>query len=292
MEMQQIRYFLAVCDKKNFTRAAHSTYVSQPSLTQAIKKLEEELGGELFSRERSGSRLTALGRLVEPSLREVFRAAQAIKAEAIRFKRINTVPIRIGVMTTIAAQHLSPFFAEFQQEHPHVELELIVDNENNLLRQLDENGLDLVISTPVVMPGGSYQYLKLYEERYVVVFNDKHRFNQLQKIDLATIQAEPYLDRLNCELRETLRGVCLGRQINLYAAYRSNSEEWILSMVRAGIGVALMPEFTIPKQPDKLMFCYLEDPEIRRTVYAIYPAGITQNAEILKVLDRLRVEFN
>ncbi|QWF70886.1 LysR family transcriptional regulator [Methylomonas paludis] len=290
MEMQQIRYFLAVCDKGSFTRAAQSAYVAQPSLTQAIKKLEEELGGELFSRERSGCRLTALGRLIEPTLREIFREAQSIKAEAIRFNRLNTVPLRIGVMTTIAAQHLSPFFADFQQSRPHVELEVIVDSEVNLLKLLDDNQLDVVISAPLSLPSGHYQSLKLYEERYVVVFNDKHRFNQLAEVDLATIQAEPYLDRLNCELRETLRGVCLGRQINLYAAYRSNSEEWILSMVQAGIGVALIPEFTVPKQADRLMFRYLSDPDIRRTVYAIYPAS-TDNPEVLKVLESLRLGF-
>ena len=64
MEMQQIRYFLAVCDKSSFTRAAESAYVSQPSLTQAIKKLEDELGWELFTRDRSECLLTSLGHLV------------------------------------------------------------------------------------------------------------------------------------------------------------------------------------------------------------------------------------
>jgi DNA-binding transcriptional LysR family regulator len=291
MEMQQIRYFLAVCDKGSFTRAAQSTYVAQPSLTQAIKKLEDELGGELFSRERSGCRLTSLGRLVEPSLRQIFREAQTIKAEAIRFSHLNTVPLRIGVMTTIAAQHLSPFFADFQRERPHVELELVVDSESNLLKRLDDDGLDLVVSAPTSPPAGHYQSLKLYEERYVVVFNDKHRFNQLQQIDLATIQSEPYLDRLNCELREELRGVCLGRQIDLYAAYRSNSEEWILSMVRAGIGVALMPEFTVPKKADKLRFRYLSDPEIRRTVQVIYQPSSAANPEVNQILEKMRVSF-
>lgn len=291
MEMQQIRYFLAVCDKGSFTRAAQSVYVAQPSLTQAIKKLEDELDGELFSRERSGCRLTALGRLVEPKLREIFRETQAVKAEAVRFSHLNTVPLRIGVMTTIAAQHLSPAFADFQQERPYVELELVVDTETNLLMQLDDNNLDLVISAPLSLVGGSYRLLKLYEERYVVVFNEKHRFNQLQQIDLTTIQAEPYLDRLNCELRETLRGVCLGREIDLYAAYRSNSEEWILSMVSAGIGVALMPEFTIPKKAEKLRFRYLSDPEIFRTVCAIYHPSATENSEVNKVLEMLRVGF-
>ncbi|WP_020481423.1 LysR family transcriptional regulator [Methylomonas sp. MK1] len=291
MEMQQIRYFLAVCDKGSFTRAAQSTYVAQPSLTQAIKKLEDELGGELFSRERSGCRLTSLGRLVEPSLRQIFREAQTIKAEAVRFSRLNTVPLRIGVMATIAAQHLSPFFADFQQERPHVELELVVDNECNLLQQLDEGRLDLMVSAPTSPLPAHLQSLKLYEERYVVVFNDKHRFNQLSVIDLATIQSEPYLDRLNCELRETLRGVCLGRQINLYAAYRSNSEEWILSMVRAGIGLALMPEFSVPNRGDKLKTRYLSDPEIRRTICAVYQDSAATNPEVNQLLEKFKVGF-
>jgi DNA-binding transcriptional LysR family regulator len=291
MEMQQIRYFLAVCDKGSITRAAQSAYVAQPSLTQAIKKLEDELGGELFSRERSGCQLTSLGRLVEPTLRQIFREAQAVKAEAIRFNRLNTVPLRIGVMATIAAQHLSSLFADFQQEQPHVELELVIDSESNLLQQLDNDNLDMLISAPTSPLAAHLQSQSLYEERYVVVFNDKHRFNQMQAINLATIQAESYLDRLNCELRETLRSVCLGRQIDLYASYRSNSEEWILAMVSAGIGVALMPEFTIPKQTDKLKFRYLSDPEIRRTVCAIYPTSSTANPEVHKILEKLRMAF-
>jgi LysR family transcriptional regulator, hydrogen peroxide-inducible genes activator len=291
MEMQQIRYFLAVCDKGSFTRAAQSTYVAQPSLTQAIKKLEEELGGELFRRDRSGCQLTALGRLVEPSLREISREAKAIKAEAVRFSHLNTVPLRIGVMTTIAPQHLTPLFADFQQENPLVELELVADSESRLLLQLDEDKLDLVISAPTIPVPSHYQSLALYQERYVVVFDDKHRFNQMQQIDLVSLQAEPYLDRLNCELRETLRSTCLDRQVSLYAAYRSNSEEWILSMVRAGVGVALMPEFTIPKKPDNLRFRYLSDPEICRTVCAIYRPSAISNAPGNQVLEKLRSGF-
>ena len=89
MEMHQIRYFLAVCDKRNFTQAAQSTFVSQPSLTQAIKKLEDELGGELFIRDRSGCVLTSLGCMVEPKLRHIYQDALNTKAEAIRFTKLK-----------------------------------------------------------------------------------------------------------------------------------------------------------------------------------------------------------
>jgi len=91
--------------------------------------------------------------------------------------------------------------------------------------------LDLVISAPTQLLASPYQSTLLYEERYAVAFSSTHRFNQLQKIDLKDIQSVPYLDRLNCELRENLKCICQNQEINLYAAYRSNSEEWILRMV-------------------------------------------------------------
>ncbi|MEQ1529295.1 MAG: LysR family transcriptional regulator [Methylococcales bacterium] len=280
MEMHQIRYFLAVCEHSNFTRAAQFTYVSQPSLTQAIKKLEDELGGELFVRNRSGCQLTALGRLVEPNLRKIFKDALATKAEAIRFTRLHAVPLRIGLMTTVGAQRLSPFLANYQQEFPHIELELLVDTEALLLKQLELGALDLLISAPTQFLGGPYQSTPLYQERYVVAFNSTHRFNQLSSIDLKDIQSEPYLDRLNCELREKLKSICRDRQIDLYASYRSNSEEWIVNMVRAGIGVALMPEFTLPKHADDICFRYLADPAITRQIYAIYAEQPVQKNEL------------
>nr|WP_229997762.1 LysR family transcriptional regulator [Pseudosulfitobacter pseudonitzschiae] len=93
MEMNQIRYFLAVCEHRNFTHAASASNVSQPSLTTAIKKLEdEELGGELFVRDRAGCRLTALGKLMQPRLRKAHDETRQAKAEAVRHMRLERVP--------------------------------------------------------------------------------------------------------------------------------------------------------------------------------------------------------
>ena len=282
MEMHQIRYFLAVCEKNNFTQAAQLTYVSQPSLTQAIKKLEQELGGELFIRHRSGCELTALGRLIEPNLRHMYQQAQTTKAKAIRFTRLKKYPVRIGLMTTIGAQRLGPFFARFQHDFHNTELELIVDSESNLFKKLQSNLLDLIITAPLLMPGKNYHSQLLYDERYGVVFNKNHRFNQLKKITLTEIQEEAYLDRLNCELRETLKTICRDHEISLYATYRSNNEEWILNMARAGIGVALIPEYTLPLNASDVGFNYLQEPAITRQIYAIYkPHAVNQELEAL-----------
>ena len=284
MEMHQIRYFLAVCDHGSFTRAAQFSYVSQQSLTLAIKKLEEELGGELFTRERTGCLLTTLGRMVEPNFRRIHKEAATTKADAIRFTRLNNIPLRIGLMTTIGSQRLSPIFAHYQQEFPNIELELIVDSENALLQQLETDMLDLVISAPLHLLGSPYESTMLYTEKYRVVFNNSHRFNHLSHIELKDIQSEPYLDRLNCELREGLRAICQNQEVNLYAAYRSNSEEWIVNLVRAGLGVALMPEYSLPAHADDVRHRCLSNPEISRKVYAIHFTQSSKKPEVKNLL--------
>ncbi|WP_292992103.1 LysR family transcriptional regulator, partial [Nitrosomonas sp.] len=170
MELHQIRYFLAVCDHGSFTRAAEFSYVSQPSLTHAIKKLEMELGGELFTRDRSGCQLTPLGHMIQPNLRKIFQDTVATKADAIRFTRLNTVPLRIGIMTTVGAQRLNPCFARYLQDYPNIEFEIIIDNDQSLLEQLESGQLDLAISPTELTLRSAYQTKFLYTERYVVAF--------------------------------------------------------------------------------------------------------------------------
>src|SRR3712207_8184276 len=89
MEMHQIRYFLAVCEELNFTRAAERCNVAQPSLTRAIKLLEEELGGSLFHRERANTHLSELGRMVRPYLEEVYAKTQEAKRQALDFGELK-----------------------------------------------------------------------------------------------------------------------------------------------------------------------------------------------------------
>jgi DNA-binding transcriptional LysR family regulator len=119
MEIQQARYFVALCETLNFTRAAERSNVTQPSLTRAIKLLEDELGGPLFNRERNRTHLTELGRLVEPHIREVMAQAQTARTRTrgktpgnrnplIRFCFLNivvdSIPGRTQVLRQVAQQ--------------------------------------------------------------------------------------------------------------------------------------------------------------------------------------------
>ncbi len=114
MEMHQVRYFLAVCETENFTRAAEHCHVSQPALTQAIKKLEDELGGPLFHREHGRVTLSGLGSLVRPRFEQMNREVDTAVKEADAYWRFNKAPLNLGVMVTIGPTRLERLLAAFQ----------------------------------------------------------------------------------------------------------------------------------------------------------------------------------
>ena len=106
MEMHQIRYFLALSETLNFTRAAERCNVTQPTLTAAIRRLEEELGGPLFHRERNRSHLTELGRLMRPHFERIHTSTEAARSDAMDLTDLGKASLRLGVMCTIGPSRL------------------------------------------------------------------------------------------------------------------------------------------------------------------------------------------
>ena len=108
MEMHQLRYFLAVCETLNFTRAAETCHVTQPALTRAVQKLEKELGGLLLRRERNHTHLTEFGQAMRPHLGEVLRNTEAASSTAKSILTLQNAPLRLGVMCTLAERSERP----------------------------------------------------------------------------------------------------------------------------------------------------------------------------------------
>src|SRR3954451_5539827 len=124
MEVHEIRYFLAVCQTLNFTKAAELCNVTQPALTRAIQKIEGELGGLLFSRERGNTHLTELGRLMQPHLEEVMARAHAAKEQATLFLRLESAHLRLGVMCPIGPIRFVGSLNRSRADHRGIELTL------------------------------------------------------------------------------------------------------------------------------------------------------------------------
>src|SRR5215204_6412831 len=107
MDIHHIRYFLAVCETRNFTRAAEKCHVTQPALSRAIQQLEDEIGGLLFRRERNLTHLTDLGLLLQPRFETILTGLSEVKNEASKFLCMEDAALKLGVMCTIGPRRFT-----------------------------------------------------------------------------------------------------------------------------------------------------------------------------------------
>jgi LysR family transcriptional regulator, hydrogen peroxide-inducible genes activator len=271
MEMHQVRYFLAVADALNFTRAAELCNVSQPALTRAIQQLEQELGGLLLRRERKLTHLTDFGRLIQPHLRQLFADAEAAKTTARRFLSLQQAQIRLGVMCTVGPARFMSFLASFHIANPGCEITLIEGVPAGLAELLLQGELDVVVMAQPEPFNDRLDVLPLYSERFCIAFPTGHRLEQHNHVEISDVAGETYLRRINCEYRDYLAERLRALGLTVRVGFQSEREDWIQMMVAAGFGVCFLPEFspTIPgirTQP-------VSDPEVIREVSLVSMSG-------------------
>lgn len=286
MELHEIRYFLAVCRTLNFTKAAEQCNVSQPALTRAIQKIEGELGGLLFVRDRANTHLTELGRLMQPHLEEVMARTSAAKDTAQRFLRLESAHLRLGVMCTIGPMRFVGFLNRFRADHPGIEMTLTEAVPSRLSEALIEGALDVAV---MAQPGGVDDRLRadpLYAERFVVACAVGHPFARRNAITMADMDGQVYLQRINCEFRDVLRETCEAAGAHINRSYRSEREDWIQVMVAAGMGVCFVPEFSAT-HPGLALRPVLE-PEVTREISLVTVAGRRWSSPLSKFVQALR----
>ncbi len=246
MEFHQIRYFLMAAENLNFTRTAERCHVSQPALTRAIHKLEEELGGDLFIRDGRAVTLSALGGLMREHFRRIHATQAMARAAAKSFLDEGSAELNVGIMCTIGPDLLSAFLNDFRSRHRDVLL-ILHDVEPKALPELLLTGsLDCAF---IALHGG--QELKeisaqaLFEEHMVVAFALGHRFAEMPAVTLYDVAEETYVDRLNCEIRKPFYDFMNQNGLNLKVACSSQREDWIQELVIRGLGVSVMPRYSI-----------------------------------------------
>jgi DNA-binding transcriptional LysR family regulator len=145
MELYQIRYFLAVVDTLNFTRASERSFVSQPALTKAVQRLEEAIGGRLLDRTKNTVQLTDLGRAMLPSLRQIYDSSLQAREQARRLTSKHRDLVRVGVMCTIDFQQVLPGFADCLEDNGALELRFKENSLEGLTDALDQGDIDMGI---------------------------------------------------------------------------------------------------------------------------------------------------
>jgi LysR family transcriptional regulator, hydrogen peroxide-inducible genes activator len=246
MEMHQIRYFFALCEELNFTEAAKRCQVSQPALTRAIRKLEEEFGGPLFHRERANTHISELGRTVLPYLRQVYQGAESAKRQADDFVRLQKTPLRLGLMCTIAPALLLDLVNAVQIRHPGVALQILDAAAPSLRDRLLGGDLEVAIyALPEVPQDDRLHYLPLFREQFMIVMHLQHRLAAQSEVKVRDLDGERYLSRVHCEYGGPADRIFDEQRVDCATVYESERDDWILAMAAAGLGIGFMPQHSV-----------------------------------------------
>jgi DNA-binding transcriptional LysR family regulator len=278
MEMNQIRYFLKAGETLNFTRAAEQCGVSVPSLSRGIRQLEEELGGQLFRRERHLTHLTDLGRLMLEHFSIMSHAADSAKRDARDYVALAGSRLKLGVFASIGADVLTGYLRTLRKQAPELELHVWEANCEELEAALLGGEIDIALTSSRDLDE-RIRMMPLFREAFYISFAPGHRFSQMNAVPMRELDGEDYVQRLHCEFPSNLARLGVPtpyRAVNV--RYVGEREDWIQSMVRAGLGCAVMPEnlLLLPG----LEMRPLVDPEVFRQISLATVAGRPHSAPV------------
>lgn len=270
MEIQQLRYFVALVEHLNFTRAAETCNVSQPALTRGIKALEDELGGPLFRREGRNTHLTELGRMVQPRLEQALSLTETARNEALDFSKMVNARLTLGCMCTIAPTSMMSLIEFFSRQTPQLHLSLREAAGGKLVDLLIDGEIDVAI---VALPEYPEALIakELFAEDYVITFPSGHRFEKQDVVQVEDLRGEHYLKRINCEYLDCFEAQGFEYHYATDHRFQSEHESWVQAMVMAGLGCAVMPA-SLAAQPG-LKQRPLVNPRIARTISVVTRRG-------------------
>lgn len=242
MELSQVKYFLNLAETLNFTDAARMSGVSQPSLTKAIQRLEDELGAPVIYRDGKDSRLTALGRDLMAEFMRIQSALDMVKELAENSVAGRKRQINVGVASTIAPRAFSAFWAHVLHELPKVELHIHPILPGETEAEVLSGKYDICLMTNPPDPNFKLTIQPLFEEHLRLAVPEGHALAQVEAVTTEQLMAEPYIDRLHCEFRTQLIKHFMERDIVMRPRLQSEREDWVQEMVAQGAGVCSLPE--------------------------------------------------
>ncbi|MBV8815198.1 MAG: LysR family transcriptional regulator [Verrucomicrobia bacterium] len=265
--MHQLRYFAAVARLGNFSRAAEECRVAQPSLSQQILKLEDEVGERLFERTRRRAILTSAGGLFLPHALSILEEAERGRQEIREMSGKIRGKIQVGALPTIAPYFLPGIVGPFREKYPGAELIIHEDTTSQLLRNLEENQLDLAVISDG-SPGSGIQVEDLFSEELLLCLPLNHALAKRRKVVAADLHSERFI-----VMQE---GHCLGAQAQQFCeskgfrprvSCRSAQIGTVLAMVRAGLGISLIPDMARRSEPGEgVVYRSLDGVRPRRTI--------------------------
>lgn len=240
--MHQIRYFLAVSRTLNVTQAAQECNVAQPSMTRAIKKLEDELGGELFRRERQRTHLTELGRMMLPLLQRCLEGAQEAKALAGSLQSGSYAPLQIGLSRTVDLAQLLQPLTELVRSLPGLELWIARGTAPEIAEWLESGAIELAIAGPLERSWERLNAWVLAKGRFALFVHPNHPWANRRAIEVESLEEQRLLTRPYCEQATLLDSALRRHGVEQPAKHEMAADADVLALLAANAGIAILPE--------------------------------------------------
>ena len=245
MNLRDLKYLLALADHKHFGRAAAACFVSQPTLSTQIRKLEDELGVPLVERAPRKVMLTPAGRDAAERARRIVAEVEQMKEAARRSQDPEAGTVRLGMFPTLGPYLLPHVVPRIRARFPHLELLLVEEKSDVLLSRLREGKLDAgLLALPVADDQLHTEFL--FEEPFVLAVPESHPLAQRGSLTLAELSHQQLLllEDGHC-LREQALDVCRLSGANEKSEFRATSLETLRQMVAADVGITLLPALAV-----------------------------------------------
>lgn len=271
MDIKQLHYFIAVSEQMNFSKAAERLHISQPSLSNAIKKLEQEIGSPLLERNTRNLQLTEAGELLFERAKVIVKNMEVLKIEMDEVIVHGTRDITIGVMESI--KHWLPkVIANYKKDYPHMKIHLVDILGSKRVKKSLKSYKTHVIITNQLMDDPELEVQTLYEERLVAVLPLHHPLAQKDTLTISDICEEPFI--ISTEGFQTRRDILTsfeqaGKNINIQ--FEIERFETAVSLVREHLGVTILPENYLQGPTAKtIVKKEIEGLNLSRNVYLVY----------------------
>ncbi|MEU2036156.1 LysR family transcriptional regulator [Nocardia amamiensis] len=249
MELQQMRYVVAVAETNSFTRAAERCLVVQSALSHQIARLERELGAKLFERTSRRVRLTPAGAAFLPAARQCLDAAERVAAEVAAAVGEVRGRLAVGLIPTVAAVDIPGALRDFRQRYPHVRISLRVGASEDLTAQVEQGAIDVAfLGLPTTARPHGVAAHELARDRLVAVVAPDHPLADRPTVDLRTLSSEVFVDlpagtagRIQSDQAFSAAG--LDRDV----AFEVTTADYIARLVRPGLAVAMLPSAYAPQ---------------------------------------------
>ncbi|UFS82214.1 MULTISPECIES: LysR family transcriptional regulator [Rhizobium] len=266
MELRHIRYFLAVAEEGNFTRAAAKLGIGQPPLSQQIRDLENEIGAALFHRVPHGAELTEAGTAFLPEGRAAVAAAEKAKLAAQRATRGETGRLALGFTASSAFNTaVSGTIRRFRRQWPDVSLSLTEMNSNWLMEKLMRQEIDVAFIRPGLEDPKDVRLKRLADEPMLIALPAHHPLARYEKVPLCALAGEPFIlfpRTVGLSLYDDIVRGCRDAGFELVVTQEAPQIPSVVNLVAADLGVSIVPASIAHLALDGVAYRPIEGPPL------------------------------